>query len=113
MPPWRRFGRGTMYKLVVTKLAADDLDGIVRYITIKLANPAAATVFLDKVEKCYQTLKETPLIYAECLAPRLKRKSYRKVAIGNFLLIYRVDAEAGTVVILRFSYGRQNYIRYL
>ena len=102
-----------MYKLVVTKLAADDLDGIVRYITIKLANPAAATVFLDKVEKCYQTLQETPLIYAECLAPRLKRKSYRKVMIGNFLLIYRVDAEAGTVVILRFFYGRQNYIRYL
>jgi plasmid stabilization system protein ParE len=102
-----------MYKLVVTELAADDLDGIVRYITIKLANPAAATVFLDKVEKCYQILKETPFIYAECLARRLQSKNYRKVTIGNFLLVYRVDTEADRVVILRFFYGGRNYIRYL
>jgi hypothetical protein len=40
-----------MYKLVVTELAHQDLDNIVSYIAIQLANPAAASDFLDKVDK--------------------------------------------------------------
>jgi plasmid stabilization system protein ParE len=42
-----------MYKLVVTELAHQDLDNIVSYIAIQLANPVAASDFLDKVDKCY------------------------------------------------------------
>lgn len=39
-----------MYKLVITHLANHDLDSIVRYIAVELANPAAAGSFLVEVE---------------------------------------------------------------
>jgi len=42
-----------MYRLVVSELAHRDLDNIVSYIAIQLANPIAAANFLDEVEKCY------------------------------------------------------------
>jgi toxin ParE1/3/4 len=41
-----------MYKLVVTELAHQDLDNIVSYIAIQLANPTAASDFLYGVGKC-------------------------------------------------------------
>jgi plasmid stabilization system protein ParE len=46
-----------MYKLIVSELADRDLDSIVSYIAVQLANPTAAVNFLDEVEKCYAFLK--------------------------------------------------------
>jgi len=40
-----------MYRLVVSELAHRDLDNIVSYIAVHLANPIAATNFLDEVGK--------------------------------------------------------------
>jgi plasmid stabilization system protein ParE len=39
-----------MYKLIVSELAHQDLDKIVSYIAVKLANPTAASDFLDEVD---------------------------------------------------------------
>lgn len=44
-----------MYKLVITELAQNDLDGIVKYIAQQLANPTAAGSFLDEVENVILT----------------------------------------------------------
>jgi toxin ParE1/3/4 len=46
-----------MYKLVITELAHQDMDNIASYIAIQLANPAAASDYLGKVDKCYSFLK--------------------------------------------------------
>lgn len=51
------------HRLVVVELADSDLDNIVSYIAIQLANPLAATTFLDEVAKCYGYLKSNPFIY--------------------------------------------------
>lgn len=54
-----------MYKVVVTELAEQDLDSIVSYIAVQLANPSAANHFLDEVEKCFVVLKNEPFMYGE------------------------------------------------
>ncbi|BBB92570.1 hypothetical protein MAMMFC1_03265 [Methylomusa anaerophila] len=41
-----------MYRLIVSELAHQDLDNIVSYIAIKLANPMAARDFLNEVDSC-------------------------------------------------------------
>jgi len=51
-----------MYKLFVSELAHKDLDNIVSYIAVDLANPMAATNFLNEVEKCYDYLQDKPLM---------------------------------------------------
>jgi plasmid stabilization system protein ParE len=100
-----------MYRLVVSELAHSDLDNIVSYIAVQLANPLAATTFLDEVEKCYGYLKSNPFIYERCHDAYLEKGAYRKATIKNYALVYKVDEAARVVIIYRFFYGAQDYIK--
>jgi toxin ParE1/3/4 len=57
-----------MYKLIVAELAHQDLDNIVSYIAIQLANLTAA------VAKCYGYLKSNPMMYASVKISGWKKK---------------------------------------
>ena len=100
-----------MYRLVVSEFAHEDLDNIISYIAVQLANPIAATNVLNEVEKCYGYLKSNPLMYERCHDARLENEGYRKAAIKNFVLVYKVDEAAKAVIICRFFYGAQDYVK--
>ena len=100
-----------MYKLNVSELAHKDLDKIVSYIAVQLANPSAASDFLDDLDKCYGYLKSNPMMYAKCQDKRLEIEGYRKVIIKNYVLVYKVNEDSKTVSILRFFYGAQDYAK--
>jgi len=100
-----------MYSLLVSELADKDLDSIVSYIAVQLANPIAATNLLDEIEKCYAYLKSNPFIYERCHDAYLDKKGYRKVTIKNYVLVYMIDEANRTVVIHRFFYGAQDYVK--
>ena len=102
-----------MYEILITDFAEQDLDGIVEYIAVKLANPPAAGTFLDNVEACYGSLWRTPRMFSECEDKYLKRKGYRKALIHNYLLIFRIDGTARRVYVLRFFYAGQDYVKQL
>lgn len=57
-----------MYRLKVSELAHQDLDKIVSYIAIQLANPRVAGDSLDEVDKCYWSFKEQS--FDVCKMPR-------------------------------------------
>ena len=98
------------YKVVETELAVQDLNGILEYIAVSLANPTAAAAFADEVEKCYVNLERMPLMYEQCQDTQLRALGYRKAVIKNYLLIYKVIEAEKRVYVLRFFYGRQNYV---
>ena len=75
------------YKLIETRLASQDLDNILEYMTVRLPNPAAASAFADAVEPCYSLLEHTPLVYEACRVLRLRAKGYRTAEIRNYVLI--------------------------
>ncbi len=100
-----------MYSLVVSELAHRDLDNIVSYIAVQLANPMAATNFLDEVEKCYGCLKSNPLMYERCHDGFLEKEGYRKATIKSYMLVYKVEEAARAVIIHRFFYGAQDYVK--
>lgn len=99
------------YKLVVSKPAEKDLADILQYISNDLSAPKAASDFLDEVLRCYDNISADPLMYALCDHNRLKEKGYRKAIIKNYIMFYRADEENDTVYIMRFLYGRRDYIR--
>lgn len=99
-----------MYRLVVTELAHGDLDNIVSYIAVQLDNPMSAANFLDEVERCFGFLKSNPLMYERGHDVRLETEGYRKATINNYVLVYKLDETAKTVIIYRFFYGAQNYV---
>jgi plasmid stabilization system protein ParE len=98
-----------MYKLIVTELAHRDLDNIASYIAVQLANPAAASDFLDEVDRCYGYLERNPMMYSKCGDSRLGKEGYRKAVIKNYILVYKVDEIGKTVIVLRFFYGAMDY----
>jgi plasmid stabilization system protein ParE len=100
-----------MYKLIVSELAHQDLDNIISYIAIQLANRTAAGDFLDEVDKCYGYLKSNPMMYAKCQDKRLEKEGYRKALIKSYVLVYKIDETSKTVSILRFCYSAQDYVK--
>ena len=100
-----------MYRLAISELAHSDLDNIVSYIAVHLANPTAAVNFLNEVEKCYGYLKSNPLMYERCHDPYLERAGYHKATIKNYVMVYKVDEVDQAVIIHRFFYGAQDYVK--
>lgn len=100
-----------MYKLVVTELADGDLGNIVSYIAGQLANPTAASRFLEEVERCYSNLKRSPLMYELSRDGRLASKGYRKVIFGSYIMLYMVNDAEKTVIVHRFFYGPSDYTK--
>jgi toxin ParE1/3/4 len=100
-----------MFKLNISELAHQDLDKIVSYIVVQLANSSAVGDILDEVDKCYGHLRNNPFIYANCQDKRLEHEVYRKVSIKNHVLIYKIDEASDTVFILRYFHGTQDYAK--
>lgn len=102
-----------MYRLVITELAQNDLDGIVKYIAQQLGNLVAAGSFLKEVETCYGYLRSNPFIYAKSADWRLEQEGYRRAQVKNYLLFFKVSEENETVTVYRFLYGARDYISLL
>lgn len=97
------------YKLVITRHAEEELDEILGYIALELCNPEAAARLADEIERRYDLLGKSPHIYAECSQPILRISHYRKIPISNYLLIFRIDEQNGTVYVERFFSGLEDY----
>ena len=78
-----------------------------------MSAPKAANDLLDDILKCYDNISLNPLMYALCNNNRLKSKEYRKAVIKNYIMFYRVDEVKQTIYIMRFIYGRRDYINLL
>lgn len=95
------------YKLQLTENAERDLDAIFAYIMNDLSNIEAALHFAEELERRYALLAETPYLFEACHQPLLRQ--YRRVIIGGYLLMVRVDQDQGTVYIERFFSDLQDY----
>ena len=98
------------YNIVISQDAHNDIDNCIGYIVNDLKNPVAAQNLLDKIVQAYTEISDNPHMYAYCNDSRLRKDGYRKVVIKNYVLIYRVDNNTQTVYVIRFFYGRQNYM---
>ena len=97
----------------MSKSANYDLEQILDYLAIKLCNPLAATNFADKVESCLGLLSTQSRIYALSSQEYLNKKGYHKCVVDHYVMLYRINEDKQEVIILRFFYGRQDYIKYL
>lgn len=88
----------------LTKRAESDLDGIVSYVTVDLANPQGASDFVDKLQKAIQEVSAFPesgsLVDNEFL--------YIKKLVGNYIIYYLLDIGENIIYILRIVYGKRN-----
>jgi addiction module RelE/StbE family toxin len=94
-----------------TPTAIADLDGIKRYISDELFNPQAADAIIALIFKGIQTLESLPQTGARLKTTVPILRTYRCLRCKNYLVFYRVDAKAVSVV--RVVYARRNYLMLL
>ena len=98
-----------MYKVVVSPSANADLFNALKYIAYELENPQAATSLADGVQKCYADLEEFPAAHELCRDPVFARMGYRRYAVGNYLVIFRIAEDVQEVRVVHIFHSLQNY----
>jgi plasmid stabilization system protein ParE len=99
------------YEVIVSTDTDQDIDKIIHYVAVDLANSTAAKLFLNAVLKSYVKLAKNPYIYALCNDQQLQQKGYRKVVIKHYLLLFRIDEPTQTVYVTRAVYSGSNYAK--
>ena len=90
-----------MIRLIWRESALDDLESIHNYIAKR--NMPAAQRLQEAIEACAERLPEHPFLYRPGRAPGTREA----VVHPNYILIYRVSAEA--VEILNVVHARRQY----
>lgn len=92
----------------LAKRAESDLDGIVSYIAVFLANPQAASDFVDKLQDNIEEARAFPesgsLVHNEFL----QLESVRKKMVGNYIMYYLPDMGEEIIYVLRIVYRKRN-----
>ena len=85
----------------LTKRAESDLDGIVSYIAVFLANPQAASDFVDKLQDNIEEARAFPESGSQL-------ESVRKKMVGNYIMYYLPDMGEEIIYVLRIVYRKRN-----
>ena len=101
------------YEVRITCAAEDDLNEAADYIEFVLLNPQAADDLLDTVEETLPTLAQYAQRYVLVDDPVLRAWGIRFVQIKNYLAFYTISEEEQKVYIVRFLYGKRNWISIL
>lgn len=97
------------YEVRITESAFRDLDLILDYMVFKLRNRQAAAHFHETFFKKISALSTQPKMHEIARDQYLKHRGYRKIVIGNNIVLYTVDDASREVFISRVFYGGQKY----
>ncbi len=98
------------YSISYAPVVYDDLDGIFEYIAGTLNAPESASSLIERIENAILTLREFPARTPLAKDAFLAKKGYRTLFVENFVILYLINEEAGTVIIHRVVYGRRKYL---
>lgn len=98
------------YEIVLTEMAEADLDSIYEYIANTLKEEKAGLRLMEKIETSILRLEQFPYSCEEVhIKPR--NKLYRKLVIGKYVVLYRVEEQYKQVVIFHILNKKKDYLK--
>ena len=101
------------YAIRITKKAEQDINGAADYIEFILMNPKAANDLLEDIDEEINSLASMSERYRIVNDPVLEAWEIRLTVINNYIAFYRINEKNRTVEIIRFLYGKRNWISIL
>ena len=101
------------YRIHITAKAERDLMEAADYIEFTLLNSKAANDLLDLAESEISQLAFMPQKYPPVDDPVLNAWGIRLLVINHYLAFYIIDEHSGVVHIVRFLYGKRNWVSIL
>lgn len=98
------------YKVIITPTAYNEIDSIYNYITMNLYAEKAAKNLMNKVEEKIQNLKDSPKMYNEIRKIDELKRTYRRMVIDNYVILYTIDESNDSVFVSHMYYGGTNYM---
>lgn len=92
----------------LTQKADADLDDIVGYIAVELANPKAASDFVDKLQGVIEEICSFPESGSPIVNEFMPNTEVRKKLVDNYIMYYLPDFNEKVIFVLRIIYGRRN-----
>ena len=91
------------YRVVYRAYVEKDIREIADYRSDYFVS--VAETFLRELRSKIERLTETPLLY-----PKIDSYSeYRKMVVGNYVVVYVFNEQTEEIVIIRVVYGKRNY----
>jgi len=91
-----------------TPRASEDLLSILGYIKNELSNPKAASDLALKIFNGIDQVRQYPDSGIKVDNPHITDKSVRKFYADNYIVFYKTDKEAKSLIIVRIVYGKRN-----
>lgn len=101
------------YKILITEKAKSDLNEAADYIEYTLLNSKAADNLINSFEKELTKLVSMPEKHQLVNEPVLAAWGIRMIVINSYLAFYTIDMKAKTITLVRFLYGKRNWISIL
>ena len=88
------------YQIIATKESERLIEGCIDYILNTLIEPAAASHFVDELDKLYSRLEDNPFQFRCCSDESLANLGYRECQFSsmNYRLIFRIENELVYIV---------------
>ena len=97
------------YRLLQTQRAKDQLVEIALYIAEESGDVDTALRVVDKLEEAMRKLTEMPNRGALPRDATLRKQGHRVVVCEPYLIFYRCDDEARTVIVTAVLHSRRDY----
>ena len=97
------------YTLRLVSTAEGDLREIHNYISQILQEPQIANRLIKKIKREMNILKRSPYACIEVHTKRQK-ESYRRLVIGNYIVLYKIREIKKEVLIFHIFYGKRDYL---
>jgi len=102
-----------VYSLIFSKLYYNDIAESTDYIADALLNPAAALRLHDEADQKLIEIKNNPRYRPLVNDEYLANLGYRFAIVKNYLLFYIIGDENNHIKIIRFLYGRMDWMTIL
>lgn len=96
-----------MYKIIVHPKADSDIDNILENLMIQNNKPYAIEL-INKIENCFDTLKNFPKIGKQSEISNFIDRKLRKYIIDNYIVYYDILEQSQTINIIRVMSGLMN-----
>ena len=96
------------YSYRFTEKAVQDLDEILHYITVDLANPNAAQNLGRKLFELIDMVRIFPDSGAPVDNDFLADKTIRKLSVDHYVIYYKAHYEEKVISVIRIVYGKRN-----
>ena len=98
------------YVVIVSNNCKKNIFNTYEYIVKYLEGKNASKKLIDLISEAIENLKILPYMYPIVKKYKGKNVEYRRIVLGNFIMLYSINEKSKTVYLSHFYYGKTNYL---